>query len=75
MKSTWKRESDAVFRCDTFLQFSLMNVQDAYLLCLGMLQDLFQRVVRVIAADGILLQVTKMNVCSNEDLESILIIP
>lgn len=46
-----------------------------YLLRLGMFQDLFQGVVSVITTDGVLLQVTKMNVCRNEDLESILIIP
>lgn len=51
------------------------NVHDAHLLCLGMFQDLCQRVVSVIATDGILFQVTKMNVCRNEDLESILIAP
>lgn len=60
---------DVTYFCNSHLN------TDVYLLCLGMFQDLFQRFVRVIATDGILLQVTKMNVRRNEDLESILIVP
>ena len=46
-----------------------------YLVCLGIFKDLVQCVVRVIATDGILLKVAEVNVCSDEDLEGVLIIP
>lgn len=62
---------DVIYFCNS----NLNNVHNVYLLRLGMFQDLFQGFVSVIATDGVLLQVTKMNVCRNEDLECILIIP
>lgn len=46
-----------------------------YLICLGTFQDLIERVVSVTAADSILLEVTEVNISSNQDLKGILIIP
>lgn len=76
IKSTWKRERvtwplEVIYVCNSHLN----NDHGVNLLSLGMFQDLVQRVVRVIASDGILLQVTQMDVCRNEDLEGILVVP
>lgn len=63
------------FQANTDSWFDAESTIVQYLICLGTFHDLIQCVVGVIAADGILLEVAQVNICSNEDLERILIIP
>lgn len=46
-----------------------------YLICLGTFQDLIQCVIGVTATDSILLKVAQVNICSEQDLEGVLVIP
>ena len=46
-----------------------------YLISLGTFHDLIERVKGVAATDSILLEEAQVNICSDEDLEGVLIIP
>ena len=46
-----------------------------HLVLFGTLQDLVEGVERVVATDSIFLQVTKVNIRGDQDLEGVLIVP